>query len=523
MWYSILKIPNKIMFTVATKATNAVDRLATLDETLVIEALFGFMDSATTATSRATFYNTKAEQKAALEAVHSRLFGVDRSLYASALMLPGMNDYSKQLGVTKLLVKQRGEDELLTDVQEHRLIVKLINDLPVHRMLKVFMMLREQQINNARTRKTILKTILNHRSLELWSIRYRKKMVIVLEHAWGKRMTGILRAILSKETRTEQEGKILNSQIVKYLRSNEKATKVAECVGFILGNRTNLTLPLFRAFVGAKEDIFKGARLPYEVLEGIRSRYYKDVLTSEDILDLTKNTLTTSQKMTLQNKAQKSGVKVELDWRNYDAVRLYVYAYKMGMTHDIRQVLNEKARQTAQKVPIGFQHVGILVDGSASMYGDETQAMRPIATACATRDMLMAGSQFSTIRYAGGVVSEDGLVQIEGDTTLANGVIDLLEKGVDAIFILTDGYENAPAGRVGEVIRLARQIGIDTPIFQASPVMAAEAGGLRQLSESVLTLAVSQPAAMGIGLIKAQLEMDLKAGLKAFIQMTLSN
>ena len=271
------------------------------------------------------------------------------------------------------------------------------------------------------------------------------------------------------------------------------------------------------------QDIFKGERLPYEVLEGIRGRYYKDILTSEDSLDLTKRTLTNTQKMTLQNKAQKSGVKVELDWRNYDAVRLYVYAYKMGMTHDIRQVLNEKARQTAQKVPIGFQHVGILVDGSASMYGDETQAMRPIATACATRDMLMAGSQFSTIRYAGGVVSEDGLVQIEGDTTLANGVIDLLEKGVDAIFILTDGYENAPAGRVGEVIRLARQIGIDTPIFQASPVMAAEAGGLRQLSESVLTLAVSQPAAMGIGLIKAQLEMDLKAGLKAFIQMTLSN
>ena len=508
------------MFTVQTKTQTATERLAALDEVLVLDSLFGFMDVATTMTSRATFYNTKDEQRKALETIHNRLFQIERSIYAASLMLPGMNDYSKQIGIKNLLMNKRQIDELLTNEQERALVEKIITSMPVHRMLNLFIMLREQRINNARTRKIILRSVLNGRNLELWSVRYRKKMVLVLEHAWGKRMTGILRSILSKTELGASEENILKDQITRYVKRKDKAGKVLESVGFVLGNREHLTLPLLKAFVEAKEDIFKGQRLPYEVLEGIRGRYFKNELDSSDILDLTKNTLTTSQKMTLQNKAKTSGVQVTMNPLDYDAVRLYIYAYSQGMTTEIREALNVKARQAAKKMPMAFNHIGILVDGSASMFGSETQALRPIATACATRDMLRAVSDFTTIRYAGGIADDNGLVQVEGDTTLATHVIDFLEKGVEAIFILTDGYENAPAGRVGEVIRLARQIGIDTPIFQASPVAAAEASGLRTLSKDILTLGVSQPDAMAVGLLKAQLKMNLQSGVQSLLKMT---
>ena len=62
-----------------------------------------FFDAAQTVSARATHYNSKEEQEAALEKVHSDLFAVDRSLYAMALMLPGTMDISRMKGVEKLL------------------------------------------------------------------------------------------------------------------------------------------------------------------------------------------------------------------------------------------------------------------------------------------------------------------------------------------------------------------------------------------------------------------------------------
>ena len=44
-----------------------------------------FLDTAATATARATFYNTRAEQEAAVEAVHRDLFGLDRGIYTCLL------------------------------------------------------------------------------------------------------------------------------------------------------------------------------------------------------------------------------------------------------------------------------------------------------------------------------------------------------------------------------------------------------------------------------------------------------
>ena len=508
------------MLTIQKRPETAFDKLAMVDKITIMDALFGFIDTASTATARATFYNTKKEQAEALQVVHDYLFELERGLYTAALMLPGINDYSKQIGVQKLLLNKRADLELLTSEQERMVIEKIITKMPVHRMLNMFIEVREKRINNARTRKIILRTVLNGRNLELWSVRYRRKLSIVLEHAWGKRMTGILRSILSKTERNAQELSILNSQITKYLKRKDKADKVFECIGFVLGIRKDLTLPLLTAFVDAKTDISKGKRLPYEVLEGIRGRFFKDQLTSAKVLELTARTLTKSQRMVLQSTAKAKGVQVEMKPIDYDAIKLYIYAYNQGMTSEIRDALNKKARQAASKMPVTFKHLGILMDGSESMRGNETQALRPIATACATRDMLRAASELTTIHYAGGVADNDGLVQVEGDTTLAHGLIELLEKGVDAIFIITDGYENAPAGRVGEVIRLARQIGIDTPIFHASPVMAAEAGGIRTLGESVMSMPISQPEAMGLGMLKAQMALDIEKGILKLFEIT---
>ena len=55
-------------------------------------AFDSFLDSVATATGRGTFYNSREEQAAAVEAAHRDLFDIDRDVYIAALMLPGVTD-----------------------------------------------------------------------------------------------------------------------------------------------------------------------------------------------------------------------------------------------------------------------------------------------------------------------------------------------------------------------------------------------------------------------------------------------
>jgi hypothetical protein len=110
-----------------------------------------FLDTAATATSRATYYNTRAEQESAIESVHGELFELDRGVYAASLMLPGLTDFSRQIGAVRLLRSAQTSDGWLTTPQEATIIRGLLRALPPQRMLKMFGMLRKERVNNSRT------------------------------------------------------------------------------------------------------------------------------------------------------------------------------------------------------------------------------------------------------------------------------------------------------------------------------------------------------------------------------------
>ncbi|MCH2045134.1 MAG: VWA domain-containing protein, partial [Saprospiraceae bacterium] len=501
--------------TLVKKTTRPVkeQRVKQMDEDAARKLFFSFLDTVSTATNRATFYNTKQEQENAVSAIHQDLFKVDRGLYSLALLLPGATDYSIQIGMKYLLSNSFDTVNacILSSEQEQKVIGRLIDKLPPQRALKLFLALSKARVNNSRLRKLILRYILCSRNLELWTIRYRSKLKQALQHAWGKRMTSILRMILAKAEKTAKETKIVQAHILKY--ASTKTEKVLECVGFILGSKRKYQLPLLKAFGDAKVDLEKGGILPYEVLEGIRSCYHTN-RTNAEVLELTKKKLTNSQKMTIQRKAEKSTVQVEMDVRRYDAVRLYLYAYERGMTASIMQALVSKAKHAASQLPVSFDRVGILIDNSASMFGNTTQQLRPMAISLATRDMLVAASKYAFVEYSS-ATSQQVLPQPEGGTALADALVNLLEKDLDTIFILSDGYENSPAGRVAEVIRLAKQIGVRTSIVHLSPVMAAEAGGLRNLSLQIPTMPINKPEAMGMNMLRAAFETDFWKGVEA--------
>ncbi len=174
-------------------------------------AIGEFMDTAMTATARGTFYNSRAEQQAAVESVHETLFEMDRGVYTAALMLPGLTDFSRQIGAVRLLRSARCSDGLLSPEQEATAMRRLLQALPPQRMLKMFGMLRNQRVNNARTRRLILSTLLGADNLEFWAVKYRRKLATALVHAWGRRTASILRAVLAKpaDDRTDKERQIV--------------------------------------------------------------------------------------------------------------------------------------------------------------------------------------------------------------------------------------------------------------------------------------------------------------------------
>lgn len=483
-------------------------------------AFGAFLDTAATSTSRASFYNTRAEQEAAIEIVHRELFEMDRGVYTAALMLPGLTDFNRQLGVVRLLSEALSAEGWMSVEQEGVAIRKLSQMLPTQRMLKMFGILRKERVNNARTRRLILSSILQSDKLEFWAVKYRRKLETALIHAWGRRIASIMRTILAKRTddRTEKERQIIQRHLGRFVDQDDIA-RVEECVRFILGDENRLSLRRLMAYRDAKRDLSSGCTLPFETLEGLRSRFHRDK-TSAEVLELTKSQLTSGQKIGLQRKAQAAGVEVDFDPANYDAVRLYVYAYEMGMNAAIREELSRKARTTAARLPVRFEHVGILLDVSESMQGHATQARRPISVVLALRDLLAETAANSTIIMSDGRAgSTMELIEPVGDTSLAMGLIALLKHDPDVVFVLTDGYENAPAGRFGEVVHAVRRIGVETPIHQFSPVFAAETRGIRLLSQAVPGLPVSKPEAIGLGLLKALFEADVDRGLTALMGM----
>ncbi len=154
------------------------------------------------------------------------------------------------------------------------------------------------------------------------------------------------------------------------------------------------------------------------------------------------------------------------------------------------------------------------------MVGHETQARRPISVALALRDLLAETAERATIATSDGRMAPAGeLIDPAGDTSLAAGLVALLKREPDVVFVLTDGYENAPAGRFAEVVRAVRRMGVETPIHQFSPVFAAEARGIRALCEAVPGLPVSKPEAIGLGLLKVLFEADVDRGAAALLGM----
>ncbi len=506
----------------------SLDHILENDFPILASNLVSLTSFAGAATGRATHYNTREEQQEAERVLHQAVFNVDRGVYGLSMLLPGMTDYSRMRAITALLGNRwNGKKSIINQRQEGLIIDFLIHSLPPQRVLKLFRQFREKRINNARTRRIILSYILNSPNLELWAVKYRSKLRDSLEHAWGKRTTGIIKSIVSKPNWGEKEINIISRHVGTHLNKRVSPEYVLEeLLYFILGNTGKIfDSPLIAAFENAKTDITKGAKLPKEVLEGLRSTYHKDV-TQQQLLELVKDNLTTTQKRLVQKKAKAEGVEVEFDPRRYSLLELYIYAFEMGMTGEIWKTIQHKSGDIAKSLPFSFDRIGVILDDSFSMSGSDEQKLRPMALALGIKDVLLHiggyGRHFirsvSGNRYIGGALHKP-----VGNTDLAPSLVYMLAGNLDAIFIISDGYENSPSGRVAEVLDIASRKGFCPTVYHINPVVAAESKrGMRQLSPNVRVLPISKPEQLGLTMINSMLETDPRQGILGMLNLAIS-
>jgi hypothetical protein len=489
----------------------APDAWTPFDARAVGRAAGAFLEVAATATGRATFYDTLAAQERTEDAVHDGLVALCRPLYGLLALQPGATDRTRARVVLRLL--RSG----LADDRERAVVARLLGDLPPPRMLRLFEALREARVNNACTRKLVLRTLLGSPKLELWAVKYRRKLRRALEHALGLRRARALVAFLATEpsARTDRERRDLRRHLLRFAADEGIA---ASCVRFVFGDESNPERPLLRAYTGAKRDLALGAGLPSEVLEGLRNTFHRGAAPARALV-IGRKAMSPTRRMAVQRQASRRGVRVSFDPRAQDAIRLYLYALECGMTEAIAGALDSKARASAANVPATYACVGILLDGSGSMRGARTQPLRPIASMLAMRDVVAATAGRTIVRVAGGTL--DGrLVRPEGDTSLAGPLLELLRAGVDALFVLTDGYENAPAGRFAEGLGRARELGCATPVYQFTPVFGAETGGVRRLAPDLVpALPVANPDGLGLALLRGQLAIDPGPAVRRLVHL----
>ena len=234
----------------------------------------------------------------------------------------------------------------------------------------------------------------------------------------------------------------------------------------------------------------------------------------------------TAHKMQGQRAAAKAGVELTFDPTRADLGKLYVYALETGsLTPEVRDAIRAKANRLGRSFPVRYNRVGVVLDASRSMEGTRAQKWGPLALSLAMRDVLLASAVDSGhCEVAGGkqhpADGEGMLVVPSGSTSLASALLAVLKTRPDAVYILSDGYENAPAGRVDEILQQVRRLGITTPVYQVSSVSGAEAAGVRQLSSIVSPMPVSRPEAIGLGIVRAALTADVESGIKGLLSVS---
>lgn len=499
------------------------------------EGIIKGLEISSGAKSSATYYHKREDQIAAVKAAVEKLYGISKELP----LLLAAQDGSTGFFIQEVLKNElsRGErggacnvvnpqvwyDEGLgAKVTEH-VLYTLDRQHGIPYVLRLLTSFKDEKINNARSRHMALRFILGHPNLEYVAVKYRTKMQEVLTHVYGvkkaKALVKIARNYVERDLfNTTYEANTFRKNVTKY---GTDAQYTAKIFLFLMGEGYPeyygaTEFPVLSQFYRAKSSIEGCVNLPAEVLLGIVSdkahpqftelwgSEAKRKRTQKKIREMVETT-TANQAMRQTKKNAELGVNKAVEIEEVtDFLALYKTGYENGFTDTIRKAITDLAQKKRFKDFL-YEKVGVVVDTSTSMGGHRTESKNtPRAIASFTAEVLSASAD-TTVKTTGTYGSD-----------VATAFLDLVDDGeYDAIFVISDGYENAYDGLFNEVVQAWRSASDSTiPIYHVSPVTGSEVGAkVRSFGDQISTIAVNGPGGLVAQMTSKLLEQDIVAWL----------
>jgi len=522
--------------------------LANKSITSIKKGLIESLVIASGAKSTATYYHTKEEQMLAIRNQVENLYKLSKELplivatqkgvtgrFVSEVLLNEFKNSTKG-GACNIVNPIDWYDNGLSDKAVLSALYNLYEN-GITYVLRLFVDMKNGKVNNERARKIMLGFLWGDPNIEWNSLKYRNKISEILRHIYGVKRTSVLISIVRKYVQSglfinEKESAIANNFILKYIPNVEiiKAFKIFLFIFKVDDGIKYLKrdFDLLYEYQKAKTDVTSISKVPEEILIGLISDVnhpqHSDLWSSDVIKETTKATFrqkvtvtSTNQQVRQTKSTKKLGVQKEVNYKKAsDFLALYKTGYENSFTDEIKEAINDLAKKK-RFTNFMYQNIGIVLDNSNSMRGHKQESKNtPKAIAQFTAKVL--GYSATGIKE---IVTTEGI-----STDIASAFVELLkkensEKPYGAIFMITDGYENAYDGLTNEVLSVYfSATNRSIPVFQISPVTGAEVGaGVRKLGDNVVTMAVNDPVAIQPQINARLLEIDTKVWLENQVSM----
>lgn len=423
------------------------------------EDLLLFVNAAITSTGQREFRSPAEEQRMSLDFLHAYVLGNYRELYAATLALD--INHHNAARIVRGLLETASEATPAQRRAEGPLIARRLSLLPPQRVYRLFRELRREGVNNRRTRAIMRDWLAARPDPALDAVKYRSGVKAAARHAHLR----------------------LDGELGHFLF--EPHTR-----------RARFTTPLFDAWRRAHYSHSALYELPYTVAEGFAAAHGIDRAA---FLERIAPRLTRLERLRLRESAQDHRVDaVAGDLAALPLTRLASYVLALPLDDRARRreeltcALRAAARRTAGPRAGSWGRVAAVLDDSFSTLGSGQKRRRPLAVALGCHFLLEAlAGEWIPLWLSG---RADALLTYPyGPTPLGDRVLDALEHRPDRLVIVSDGFDNAPPGLAGEVLRVWRAR-LDpegrTSVVHLNPVYEAEDFDVRRLARQVPTVGV---------------------------------
>ncbi|MZF55901.1 hypothetical protein GTX53_19045 [Streptomyces sp. SID5594] len=422
-----------------------------------------FANAAITATGQREFRSGALDQQLSLDFLHTYVRVNYRRVYAACLALD-INDHNAARIVLGLL-ETAGEASAEERRTEGRLIAARLARLPPQRVYRLFGEVRRAGINNRRTRAIMRDWLAARPDLGHDAVKYRSRVKTAARHI--------------------------------HLRCAGEAAEVGAFL-FRPGKLPRYKHPLLDAWRRAHYEQGAVAELPFTVAEGFAARHG---MKRKTFLKRAAPRMTRLERLRTQAAFQRTDV--DLTVMPLTRLALYVLALpfeqRAARRTELTGALRTAARRAAGRNAGSWGRVHAVLDDSFSSSGSGQKRRQPLAVALACHYLLAALAAPGA--YRGLWTSGRGdalLVRPWGPTPLGMRVLDALEPGPggaapDRLVIVSDGWDNAPAGLAGEVLRVWRarlDPGRRTAVVHVNPVYDADGFDVRRLAAGVPTAGI---------------------------------